>query len=83
MKLSDFIMLSEKEKNFTVLHRGVLVGKRKQPGCTIFLFRLNNFYVETFCNTNTKHVTQFRMFEHTLLLEPYLDNIAIDDLLRE
>ena len=83
MKLSDFIMLNEEEKKYTVLHEGVLVGKRKKTEHIIFLFRLHNFYVETFCNLKTKGVTQYRMFEHTLLLQPYLEGITIDDLLRK
>lgn len=83
MKLSDFIMLNEEEKMYSVLHEGVLVSKRKKTGYIIFLFRLNNFYVETFCNTATKGVTQFRMFEHTTLLQPYLESIVIDDLFRK
>jgi hypothetical protein len=81
MKLSDFIMLSEEQKKYTLLHMGVLVGKRKNIEQIIFLFRLENFYVETFCNTKTKGVTQYRMFEHTNLLQPYLESIAIDELL--
>ena len=83
MKLSDFIMLSEEQKKHTVLHQGVLIGKRKKAECLIFLFRLSHFYVETFCDTKTREVTQYRMFEHTKLLQPYLEDIAIDDLFRK
>jgi hypothetical protein len=83
MKLSDFIMLNEEEKKFAVLHRGVLIDKRKQEEHIIFLFHLHNFYVETFCNTQTKGITQYRMFVHTKMLQPYLENIAIDDLFRK
>jgi hypothetical protein len=81
MKLSDFIMLSDDQKKTILLHLGVLIGKRKNIEQTIFLFRMENFYVETFCNTQTKGVTQYRMFEHTSLLQPYLESIAIDELL--
>jgi len=80
MRLSDFIVQNEEEKRFTVLHQGVLIGKRKRPGSFIFLFQLDKFYVETFCNTETKKVIQYRAFEHTKLLQPYLENISIDDL---
>jgi len=82
MKLSDFIMLSEEQKKHTVLHQGVLIGKRKKTGYLIFLFRLDHFYVETFCNTKTREVTRYHMFDHTTMLHPYLAEIAIDDLLR-
>lgn len=83
MKLSDFTMLNGEEKKFTVLHQGVLIGKRKRPELIIFLFQLNDFYVETFCDIKTKDVTEYRVFAHTKLLQPYLETIAIDDLFRE
>jgi hypothetical protein len=80
MKLSDFIMLNEEEKKLAVLHRGVLISKRKTPGYIAFLFHFSNFYVETFCNMESKGVTQYQVFTHTKLLQPYLDAIAIDDV---
>jgi hypothetical protein len=80
MRLSDFIVLNEEEKKFTVLHRGVLISKRKARQYIVFLFQLDGFYVEMFCNTQTKVVLQYRAFAHTGLLHPYLEAIAIDGL---
>jgi DNA-binding transcriptional regulator YbjK len=80
MKLSDFIMLNEEEKKLAVLHRGVLISKRSLTGYIVFLFQLNNFYVETFGDTKTKKVIQYQAFDNTKLLNPYLENIAIDDV---
>lgn len=82
MELSDFIVLNGEEKKLLVLHEGVLIGKRKEPELMIFLFQLDKFYVETFCSTETKDVTEYRAFAHTKLLQPYLENIAIDELFR-
>ena len=81
MKLSDFILLNEEEKKQTVLHAGVLVGKRKSSALMVFLFRLNNFYVEALFNCDNKDLKEFRMFQQSVLLDPYLDSIPIDDLL--
>ena len=83
MKLSDFTMLNGEEKKLVVLHEGVLIGKRKRPELIVFLFQMNNFYVETFCDTKTKDVIEYRVFAHTKLLQPYLEAITIDDLFRE
>ena len=83
MKLSDFTMLTGEEKKLVVLHEGVLIGKRKKPELIIFLFQLDNFYVESFCDQRTKVVTEYRVFAHTRLLQPYLETIAIDDLFRD
>ena len=83
MELSDFIMLNAEEKKLVVLHDGVLIGKRKTPGSIIFLFHLDKFYVETFCSIQTKEVLEYRMFRQTELLQPYLETITIDQLLKE
>jgi hypothetical protein len=83
MKLSDFTMLNGEEKKLVVLHEGVLIGKRKRPELIVFLFQMNNFYVETFCDTKTKDVIEYRVFAHTKLLQPYLEAITIDDLFSE
>lgn len=83
MKLSDFIMLASEEKKFAVLHQGVLIGKRNDADFIIFLFDLGRFYVETFGNTKTKQVSQYRAFVQTELLQPYLESIAIDELFIE
>lgn len=81
MKLSDFILLDEEEKKRTVLHAGVLIGKRRSLISMAFLFQLDNFYVETFFNTQNKDIEEFRMFDQTRFLDPYLSNISIDGLL--
>jgi hypothetical protein len=81
MKLSDFILLNEEEKKIAVLHTGVLIGKRKDIDTVAFLFRVDNYYVEAFFNSGNKTIREFRMFNHTTLLQPYLDSIRIDDIL--
>ncbi|HEY1021020.1 MAG TPA: hypothetical protein VGE06_01850 [Flavisolibacter sp.] len=81
MRLSDFILLGEKEKKFTVLHQGILVGKRDKGEQKIFLFQMENYYVETICNPQNKAVEEYRVFNNTQFLFPYLQGIPLDDLL--
>lgn len=81
MRLSDFVSLNAQEKQWTVLRSGVLIGKRKYDNKVAFLFQVDNFYVETFFNAHNKSVEEFRMFDQTELLQPYLDSIRIDELL--
>ena len=83
MKLSDFIMLASEEKKFALLHKGVLIGKRKDADFIIFLFDLGKFYVETFGDIKTKQVSEYRVFVQTELLRPYLESIVIDELFTE
>ena len=81
MRLSDFLLLNGEEKKLAVLHEGVLVAKRRNQDFLVFLFHFGHFYVETFCNTENKAVEEFRIFDDTRPLTPYLDEIQIDDLL--
>lgn len=81
MRLSDFILLDAEEKKVTVLHEGVLIGKRDSSHCKVFLFRMEDYYVETFCNKQNKAVEEYRVFDNTRFLQSYLNDISIDDLL--
>lgn len=81
MILSDFILLSEGEKKTIMLHEGILVAKRTDPGFMIFLFQLQAFYVEVFCDLVTKKTHEFRVFNKTNQLDPYLDSIPLPDLI--
>ncbi len=80
MRLSDFILLNEDEKKATVLHQGVLLAKRNNFDCLIFLFQLGSYYVEAYCNPENKAVEEYRVFDSGMLLNAYLEAIPIDDL---
>jgi len=81
MRISDFILLSEVEKKKTVLHQGVLIAKRQIMEHMVFLFQIHNYYVETYCNTSSKAIEEFRVFDNTIPLQPYLEKIQIEGLL--
>jgi hypothetical protein len=80
MKLSDFILLNEAEKKLTVLHLGVLVGKRQLYDQMVFLFQLDSYYVETYCNVETKVVEEYRVFDNMMSLSPYLESISLEGI---
>ena len=65
-----------------VLHDGVLVAKRKISDGLVFLFQVNDFYVETYCSLEQKRVLEYRAFCNLHALDPYLENIVLDDLIR-
>ena len=81
MKLSTFILLSEEEKKTTVFQIGIPLAKRENESWKVFLFQLESFYVETFCNKENKAIEEYRVFGDTQLLQPYLQAIPINDLL--
>lgn len=80
MKLSEFILLNENEKKLTVLHQGVLIAKRNSYHHMVFLFQLDGYYVETFCNAQNKAIEEYRIFGNTRSLHPYLDAIPLEGL---
>lgn len=81
MRLSDFILLSEEEKKRTVFHQGALLAKSSQENKTVFLFQLYDYYVETFCNPQSKAIEEYRAFGDTSLLQLYLQAISLHGLL--
>jgi hypothetical protein len=81
MKLSEFIALSEDQKRFTVMTHGVAVAKRYLDDRLVFLFQLPEYYVEAYCCCKSKDITEYRVFQNTKQLAPYLDEIPIDGLL--
>lgn len=81
MKLSEFIIMSEAEKNRAVLHEGILVAKRKDPEEIRFLFQLDSFYVEMQCNYLSHRVCGYQAFTNINHLKDYLDEVQINGLL--
>ena len=47
MKLSEFMLLDEAGKRITVINNGIPLASITNPGFIIFLFQMENFYVET------------------------------------
>lgn len=81
MRLSDFILLKSEKKKSVVLIEGVLVAKRNYSNCLVFLFQMDNYYVETFCNLESRDIEEYRVFSSTAPLHPYLQQIGLNDLL--
>jgi hypothetical protein len=81
MKLSEFIALPEDHKRSTVVNLGVPVAKRFLDDHLVFLFQLPEYYVETYCCYKSKEIQEYRVFQNTKHLTPYLDSISIDHLI--
>ena len=81
MRLSEFVLLDMDSKGKTLLHEGIFLAKRKSDLFIVFLFQMDNFYSEIICNVKTRQVEEYRTFDETKFLTPYLEEISIDDLL--
>lgn len=82
MKLSDFILLTQEQKRFTVLNEGVLIAKRDILNYMVFLFQMKDYYVETFCSVEHKDIREFRVLHNTKNLNPYIESIPLDHLFK-
>jgi hypothetical protein len=81
MKLSEFILLNEVEKKSAVMNNAVALARRSYPEVTVFLFQLDDYYIETYCNVANKTIEEYRVLPDTNAIGHYLEAIPIDDLL--
>ncbi|MGZ5287453.1 MAG: hypothetical protein ACXWB9_09730 [Flavisolibacter sp.] len=77
----EFASLPE-ELQYEVLHKhGVYIGKRRFDDQVALLFQLHGFYVELFYSQYRKSIEHVITSEHTDILQPYLDQVYIRDLI--
>jgi hypothetical protein len=81
MNLSEFILLSEPEKKSQLMNNGVALAQRTSEHTIIFLFQLEDYYVEAYCNVEDKKIREFRILPGIDAISHYLDAIPIDELL--
>ena len=81
MKLSEFILLNEKDKKCAVMNNAVALAQRTYPDIIVFLFQLDNYYIETYCNKASKAIEEYRVLPDVNAIGYYLEAIPIDDLL--
>jgi hypothetical protein len=81
MKLSEFILLNEVDKRCAVMNNAVALAQRTYPDLTIFLFQLEDYYIETYCNMVDKTIEEYRILPDTNAITHYLEAIPIEDLL--
>lgn len=81
MKLSEFIVLNEAEKKYAVMNNAVALATRTSPRFVIFLFQIEDYYVEAYCNPTDKRVEEYCVLPNINAIRHYLDSIPIDDLL--
>ncbi len=70
MRLSEFIVLTQEEKRFTVVNEGVPLAKKELSEEMVFLFRLPGFFVETHFSKQTKEIREYLVFHHSPALTP-------------
>ena len=80
MKLSEFILLNEAEKKRAIMKQAVALAQRTYRDRVIFLFQLENYYVEVYCNTPDKSIEKYCILPDTNAIYHYLEAISIDEI---
>jgi hypothetical protein len=81
MTLDEFALLNDTRQAETLLEHGIFLADRLYKNFSIFLYQLDNFYVEVYHNRRYDIMQGMRCFEDDeAALQPYLDSIDISCL---
>ena len=78
----EFTILGETDKVDLIYNEGIYIGKRKKNLITILLYQIDGFYTEIFYRKYRYSVNRIRCFTSTLPLDPYLDQIDVEELIK-
>jgi hypothetical protein len=80
MTFTEFTLLDETRQAEILVEQGVYVAERFYKNLTIFLYQVDNFYVEIYHNLRFNVIQGMRGFEDDEPLQPYLEEIDISSL---
>lgn len=83
MTFNNFLSLTQEQQIRILIQKGVRVSKRDESGCMFCLYQVASFYVELIYDFDTLELLKMRKFECTSLLEPYLNNISLGQVLKK
>lgn len=81
ISITDFNELSVDEKAWYLWHGATFLHVYEKPSHRINLFYLNEFYIELWYNMEGNKVDNIRAFTSIDLLEPFLENIQIENII--
>ncbi|TSJ41078.1 hypothetical protein FO440_15225 [Mucilaginibacter corticis] len=76
MNSDHFNALGYLEKTEVVL-TGTFLADRITEDHYVRLYNVDQFYVEVFFNRTSRLIADFRAFEHTMFVLPYLDDLKV------
>lgn len=81
MRSVEFKKLPSRRQRQLVVEQGVPLGKRESERYTIYLFALEGFYVEVYFFRCSGEYGTLKPFDEVDGLEPYLQQIDLQELL--
>ena len=80
MTYAEFKKLDDDAKAQISLQYAVPVATREVDGCKYILYQLFSFYIEGQFTLAFNAITEYRAFENMALIEPYLEEVNLEDL---
>ncbi|HYE54198.1 MAG TPA: hypothetical protein VD996_05115 [Chitinophagaceae bacterium] len=74
----EFKILADDEQIDVLYRQGVYVGKRLCNSTVMVLYQLDGFYVEISYRKYRHYISSIRCSEGTAILDPYLDQIQAE-----
>jgi hypothetical protein len=79
MTLYEFNAMNELQQLSATLD-GLFITSRRVRGNNVLLYQLEKFYVELYHHNKNNFISKIRSFSSTSQLDPYLENIDIEEL---
>ena len=79
--LYEFNSLTKNEKVEVLCECAIYLCERPDAVFRVVLYQINNFYIEVKYDTINNCIIEFLLFTNTKLLEPYLKQIDISNIL--
>ena len=80
MTFLEFKNLGDGAKECISLKHAIPVATRHEGDCKYILYQLFSFYIEAQVTLTYSEITQYRAFENTEYLDPYLEEVSLADL---
>lgn len=77
MTVTQFTQLDDAQQAITLLERGTYVAERLYKNFNIYLYQVDNFYVEVYHNIKYNVMQGMSSFDDDEALQPYLESIDI------
>ncbi len=82
MNFYKFRLLKKSEQIDILYKDGIYIGKRKKGNLIVLLYQLDSFYVKIIYQKYRCYISSLYCFTSTALLNPYLDQVNVEDMVK-
>ena len=82
MSFDEFRVLDKNEQIDLLYKDGIYIGKRKEGRLIVVLYQLDSFYIKIFYQKYRCYVSRLYCFTSTTLLNPYLDQVNVEGMVK-